>query len=43
MWGMVDAVAAFECGAGDGHEPAVGYGLFEYWALGEHKPTGLTP
>jgi hypothetical protein len=43
MWGMVDSVARFEC-AGDGAgEPAVGYGLFEYWSWGEHKPTGLAP
>jgi hypothetical protein len=30
MWGMVDAVARFE------YEGNVGYGLFEYWALGPH-------
>jgi hypothetical protein len=30
MWGMVDAVGRFEY---DGH---VGYGLYEYWALGPH-------
>jgi hypothetical protein len=30
MFGMVDAVARFDY---DGH---TGYGLFEYWALGEH-------
>jgi hypothetical protein len=40
MWGMVDSVAAFEC-MEDG-DTASGYGLFEYWALGEHGPTGLT-
>ena len=43
MWGMVDSVARFECARGAGQEPAVGYGLFEYWALGEHQPTGLMP
>jgi hypothetical protein len=42
MWGIVDSVARFECTAGAGGEPCVGYGLFEYWALGEHKPSGLT-
>ncbi|WP_433248424.1 hypothetical protein ACQPYK_00495 [Streptosporangium sp. CA-135522] len=30
MWGLVDAVGRFEY---DGH---VGYGLYEYWALGPH-------
>jgi hypothetical protein len=30
MWGLVDAVGRFEY---DGH---TGYGLFEYWALGDH-------
>ncbi len=30
MWGMVDAVGRFEY---DGH---TGYGLYEYWALGDH-------
>jgi hypothetical protein len=40
MWGMVDSVAAFECVQGG--ETTAGYGLFEYWALGEHAPTGLT-
>ncbi|MBA9007816.1 hypothetical protein [Thermomonospora cellulosilytica] len=30
MWGMVDAAGRFEY---DGH---VGYGLFEYWAMGPH-------
>jgi hypothetical protein len=30
MWGLVDAVARFEY---DGH---TGYGLYEYWALGDH-------
>jgi hypothetical protein len=34
MWGMVDAVARYEY---DGH---VGYGLFEYWALGPHPSFG---
>lgn len=43
MWGMVDSVARFECAPDPGGEPCVGYGLFEYWALGEHKPTGLAP
>ncbi|MGE5286793.1 MAG: hypothetical protein ACM3ML_06225 [Micromonosporaceae bacterium] len=43
MWGMVDSVARFECSEGGGPgDGAVGYGLFEYLALGEHKPTGLT-
>jgi hypothetical protein len=45
MWGMVDSVARFECTAPDtltDGRSAVGYGLFEYWALGDHKPTGLT-
>jgi hypothetical protein len=48
MWGMVDAVGRFEYEPAPGHEPAlghepapghegqVGYGLFEYWALGDH-------
>jgi hypothetical protein len=40
MWGMVDSVATFECVQGG--ETTTGYGLFEYWALGEHAPTGLT-
>ncbi len=43
MWGMVDSVARFECSAGAGQQPSVGYGLFEYWALGEHRPSGLAP
>jgi hypothetical protein len=30
MWGLVDAAGRFEY---DGH---VGYGLYEYWALGDH-------
>jgi hypothetical protein len=30
MWGMVDAVARFDY---SGH---TGYGLYEYWALGDH-------
>jgi hypothetical protein len=30
MWGLVDAVGRFE------YEGQVGYGLFEYWALGDH-------
>jgi hypothetical protein len=30
MWGMVDAVGRFDY---DGH---TGYGLYEYWALGDH-------
>jgi hypothetical protein len=44
MWGMVDSVARFECTPpddGGSGETAIGYGLFEHWALGEHKPTGL--
>ena len=39
MWGMVDAVAGFECTEGDA--TVSGAGLFEYWALGPHAPTGL--
>jgi hypothetical protein len=39
MWGMTDAVAVFEC-AEDG-SVVTGSGLFEYWALGAHAPTGL--
>ena len=39
MWGMVDAVAVFEC-TDDGGS-VTGAGLFEYWALGKHAPTGL--
>jgi hypothetical protein len=30
MWGLVDAVGRFE------YEGRVGYGLLEYWALGDH-------
>src|SRR6266581_7915520 len=30
MWGMVDAVGRFE------YEGHTGYGLYEYWALGDH-------
>jgi hypothetical protein len=35
---MVDAVGRFEYeGSPDsGHGGQVGYGLFEYWALGDH-------
>jgi hypothetical protein len=40
MWGMVDSVAVVEC-VEDG-ERTTGHGLFEYWALGEHAPGGLT-
>lgn len=40
MWGMVDSAAAFDCVQGDGS--VTGYGLFEYWSLGQHAPTGLT-
>jgi hypothetical protein len=40
MWGMVDCLAAFECA--ENGTRAAGHGLFEYWALGEHAPTGLT-
>ena len=32
MWGMVDAVGRYEYADGT----AVGYGLYEYWALGPH-------
>ena len=39
MWGMVDSVAVFEC-TQDG-ATVTGSGLFEYWALGPHEPTGL--
>jgi hypothetical protein len=39
MWGMTDAVAVFEC-VEDGFT-VTGSGLFEYWALGAHAPTGL--
>lgn len=41
MWGMVDAVAVFECA--EAGATVTGSGLFEYWALGEHAPTGLGP
>jgi hypothetical protein len=34
MWGLVDAVGRFE------YEGQVGYGLFEYWALGPHPSFG---
>jgi hypothetical protein len=40
MWGMVDSVAVFECT--EGGSVVTGSGLFEYWALGPHEPTGLT-
>ena len=40
MWGMVDSVAVFECG--ENGSTVTGSGLFEYWALGPHEPTGLT-
>ncbi len=40
MWGMVDSVAVFECT--EAGTTVVGSGLFEYWALGPHLPTGLT-
>ena len=30
MWGMINAVGRFDY---DGH---TGYGLYEYWALGDH-------
>jgi hypothetical protein len=39
MWGMVDAVAIFECT--EGGVSVTGAGLFEYWALGKHTPSGL--
>lgn len=35
-----DAVATFELS--DNGATATGSGLFEYWAFGEHAPTGLT-
>jgi hypothetical protein len=40
MWGMVDSVAVFECA--ENGSTLTGSGLFEYWALGPHEPTGLT-
>jgi hypothetical protein len=39
MWGMIDAVAAFECK--ENGVTVNGSGLFEYWAFGSHAPTGL--
>ncbi len=39
MWGMVDAVAVFELN--ENGATVTGSGLFEYWALGAHAPTGL--
>lgn len=30
MWGLVDAVGRFE------QDGQIGYGLYEYWALGDH-------
>jgi hypothetical protein len=39
MWGMVDSVAVFECT--ENGRTVTGSGLFEYWALGEHAPSGL--
>jgi hypothetical protein len=39
MWGMTDSVAAFECA--ENGVTSAGSGLFEYWALGAHSPTGL--
>jgi hypothetical protein len=45
MWGMAGSVARFGCapaGTQELAEPAEGCGLFEYWAFGGHKPTGLT-
>ncbi len=36
---MVDSVAQIECAEDGG--TTTGDGLFEYWALGEHAPTGL--
>jgi hypothetical protein len=40
MWGMVDSVAVFECT--ENGTTVTGSGLFEYWALGPHEPSGLT-
>jgi hypothetical protein len=40
MWGMVDSVATFECA--ENGALVTGSGLFEYWALGAHSPSGLT-
>jgi hypothetical protein len=40
MWGMVDSVATFECA--ENGTVVTGSGLFEYWALGAHSPSGLT-
>lgn len=39
MWGMADSVAVFECT--ENGTTTKGSGLFEYWALGPHAPTGL--
>lgn len=38
---MVDSVAEIECA--EDAQVTTGYGLFEYWALGEHAPSGLGP
>jgi hypothetical protein len=39
MWGMVDSVALFECS--ENGTTFAGSGLFEYWAFGDHAPSGL--
>jgi hypothetical protein len=39
MWGMVDSVAVFQ--STENGAVVTGSGLFEYWALGPHSPTGL--
>jgi hypothetical protein len=39
MWGMVDSVGVFKCT--EGGLSSTGAGLFDYWALGKHAPTGL--
>jgi hypothetical protein len=36
MWGMVDAAGRFESENSADFGGRVGYGLFEYWALGDH-------
>jgi hypothetical protein len=39
MWGMIDSVARFECA--ENGTAVFGSGLFEYWAFGDHAPSGL--
>jgi hypothetical protein len=38
MWGMIDSVAVVECT--ENRATVTGSGLFEYWALGAHAPSG---